>query len=174
VAEEALPAIVAKLREAEVEVRGDAAARDLINDLVEATDDDWDTEYLDTILAVRIVDGLEEAVEHINTHSSNHTDSIVTENRDAAAIFLKSVDAASVLHNASTRFADGFRYGLGAEVGISTNRLHSRGPVGLDGLVIYKYVVEGDGHVAGSYRGDNPRVFTHRPIDETWDSKKGY
>ncbi len=168
IADRALPPIVKSLHDNGVEVRGDARTRGIVPDAIEATEADWVTEYLDTIVAVRVVDDFDQAVDHINAYGSHHTDAIVTENRVTAARFLQSVDAASVLHNASTRFADGFRYGLGAEVGISTNRLHSRGPVGLDGLMIYKYVIEGDGHIAGTYQGDDAKAFTHRPLDEVW------
>lgn len=167
IAEAAVPSVIQALKDRGVEVRGDERTRALV-DVGVADETDWSTEYLDTIVSVRVVDDFDQAVEHINTHGSHHTDAIVTENRSTATQFLQSVDAASVVHNASTRFADGFRYGLGAEVGISTNRLHSRGPVGLEGLMIYKYVVEGNGHLAGTYQGDDARSFTHRPLDETW------
>ena len=132
------------------------------------TDEDWATEYLDLVLSVKVVASLDEAIAHINTYGSRHTDSIVSEDREAALVFLNRVDAASVLHNASTRFADGFKYGLGAEVGISTNRLHSRGPVGLEGLVIYKYILEGDGHIVDTYDGEEQRSFTHRALAASW------
>ena len=132
------------------------------------TDEDWATEYLDLVLSVKVVASLDEAIAHINTYGSRHTDAIVSEDREAALVFLNRVDAASVLHNASTRFADGFKYGLGAEVGISTNRLHSRGPVGLDGLVIYKYILEGDGHIVDTYDGEKQRSFTHRALEASW------
>lgn len=112
-----------------------------------ATDEDWATEYLAPILAVRIVDSLDDAIEHINRWSSQHTDAIVTENHTRAMRFIREVDSASVMINASTRFADGFEYGLGAEIGISTDKIHARGPVGLDGLTSQKWVVLGDGHV---------------------------
>ena len=154
-----------------VELRGDGETRNLagvgaqINAVVEA---DWRTEYLDLILAVKVVGSLDEAIGHINEYGSHHTDAIVTEDRDAAAVFLAKVDSASVMHNASTRFADGFKYGLGAEVGISTNRLHSRGPVGLEGLVIYKYILEGDGHIVDSYDGDEQRPFAHCRLNRRW------
>ena len=124
--------------------------------------------YLDYILAVKVVGSLEEAVDHINRYGSGHTDAIVTEDAAAARRFLRAVDSASVLHNASTRFADGFRYGLGAEVGISTNRLHSRGPVGLEGLTIYKYILEGDGHVVGDFEEDGKKSYTHRRLQADW------
>jgi glutamate-5-semialdehyde dehydrogenase len=152
-------------------IRGDNRTLELAasaDALTPASDSDWATEYLDYVLSVKVVDSVEEAIAHINEYSSHHTDSIVTENLQAAQRFLQAVDSASVLHNASTRFADGFRYGLGAEVGISTNRLHSRGPVGLEGLVIYKYIVTGDGHIADDYIGENARTFTHRKMDAVW------
>ena len=114
------------------------------------------------------MDSVEEAIAHINEYGSHHTDAIITEDQQAAKRFLQAVDSASVMHNASTRFADGFRYGLGAEVGISTNRLHSRGPVGLEGLVIYKYVVTGEGHIADDYIGEDGKTFTHRKLDAVW------
>lgn len=122
---------------------------------------DWDTEYTDLKLSIKIVADLQEAIEHINTHGSGHTDMIVTENKDAAERFMDEVDSASVMWNASTRFADGFRYGLGAEIGISTNKTHARGPVGLEGLVIYKYKLIGSGQTVGEYSGKNAREFTH-------------
>jgi glutamate-5-semialdehyde dehydrogenase len=163
---------VPALRARGVELRGDAATQRLAGEhgpIVPATEQDWGREYLDYILAVKVVDSLEEAVAHINQYGSHHTDAIVTEDPQAAARFLRSVDAASVFHNASTRFADGFRYGLGAEVGVSTSRLHSRGPVGLEGLTIYKYILEGDGHVVDDFEGTHQRPYTHRPLDVQWE-----
>ena len=145
-----LPAAAAELRAAGVELRGDAATRALI-DAGPCSDADWDTEYLDLVLAIKVVAGLDEAVEFINAHGSHHTDAIVTADAAAAESFLARVDSATVLWNASTRFADGFRFGMGAEVGISTNRVHARGPVGLDGLVTYKYQVRGSGQVVADY-----------------------
>ena len=164
-----LPEMVEIYQRNGVEVRGDDPTRALAGGaLTRATEEDWATEYLDMVISVKVVNGIREAVDHINRYSSHHTDAIVTEDRAAASRFLREVDSASALHNASTRFADGFRYGLGAEVGISTNRLHSRGPVGLEGLVIYKYIIEGDGQIAGDYLGEDARAFTHRPLAETW------
>jgi glutamate-5-semialdehyde dehydrogenase len=124
--------------------------------------DDWHVEYGELALSIGVVDSLDAAIDHIHAHGSSHTESIITEDAEAAERFLREVDAAGVLHNASTRFADGFRYGFGAEVGISTSKFHARGPVGLDGLTTYKYVLRGRGHVAGDYRGKNARAFTHR------------
>ncbi len=172
IAEAFLPDMVRVLRENGVEVRGDETTRKLGGEAVgAATEADWATEYLDLIVSVKVVEDLESAIDHINRYGSHHTDAIVTEDRSAASRFLQGVDAASALHNASTRFADGFRYGLGAEVGISTNRLHSRGPVGLEGLVIYKYILEGEGQIVGEYSGENARTFTHRPLSEAWTPK---
>ncbi|MGC8383756.1 glutamate-5-semialdehyde dehydrogenase [Pseudomonas aeruginosa] len=148
VAERALPPLATIYREKSVELRGDAATRALLGaDVLEATEEDWRTEYNAPILSIRIVDGLDAAIEHINTYGSQHTDAIITENFSDARRFLAEVDSASVMVNASTRFADGFEYGLGAEIGISTDKLHARGPVGLEGLTSEKYVVFGDGHV---------------------------
>jgi glutamate-5-semialdehyde dehydrogenase len=134
-----------------VELRVDAAARAVLQEaeydgpLVDATEADWSTEYLAPILSIKLVSDLDEAIDHINTYSSNHTDAIVTEDHDRAMRFLREVDSASVMVNASTRFADGFEFGLGAEIGISNDKLHARGPVGLDGLTSLKYVVLGHG-----------------------------
>lgn len=147
IAERVLPPLATIYREKGVELRGDAATRALLGaDVQEATEEDWRTEYNAPILSIRIVDGLDAAIEHINTYGSQHTDAIITENFSDARRFLAEVDSASVMVNASTRFADGFEYGLGAEIGISTDKLHARGPVGLEGLTSEKYVVFGDGH----------------------------
>jgi glutamate-5-semialdehyde dehydrogenase len=160
-----LPRMVAKLREAKVELRGDEKTLGLVPDqgIIAATERDWATEYSDLILALKIVADLEEAIEHINRFGSRHTDAIVTEDLEAARRFLNEVDAAGVFHNASTRFADGYRYGLGAEVGISTSKLHARGPMGLDGLTTYKYKLVGNGHTVGPY-AQGQKKFKHRPI----------
>ncbi|SDH69817.1 glutamate-5-semialdehyde dehydrogenase [Pseudomonas panipatensis] len=148
IAARVLPPLAAIYRDKGVELRGDAATRALLgSDVLEATEQDWRTEYNAPILSIRIVDDLDSAIEHINTYGSQHTDAIVTENFSNARRFLAEVDSASVMVNASTRFADGFEYGLGAEIGISTDKLHARGPVGLEGLTSEKYVVFGDGHV---------------------------
>lgn len=130
-----------------VELRGDDAARALVPQMKPATEEDWYTEYLAPILAVRVVDGLDQAIEHITTYGSQHTDAIVTEDVTRARRFLREVDSATVMVNASTRFADGFEFGLGAEIGISTDKLHARGPVGLEGLTSLKFIVLGDGQV---------------------------
>jgi len=145
-----------------VELRGDAKTRSIIP-CKAATEEDWRTEYNDLILSIRIVGSLEEAVEHINTYGSHHTDSVVTRDRGAAEAFLAGVDSSSVMWNCSTRFADGFRYGLGAEVGISTGKIHARGPVGLEGLASTKYVLEGTGQVVADY-AEGRRHFTHRDL----------
>ena len=148
VAAKVLPPLTAIYRDKGVELRGDAATRALLgSDVLEASEDDWFAEYNAPILAIRIVDSLDAAIEHINHYGSQHTDAIITEHFSDARRFLTEVDSASVMVNASTRFADGFEYGLGAEIGISTDKLHARGPVGLDGLTSEKYVVFGDGHI---------------------------
>ena len=148
IADRVLPPLAAIYREKGVELRGCARTQALLGgDVLEASEEDWSTEYNAPILSIRIVDSLDAAIEHINRYGSQHTDAIVTENFTDARRFLTEVDSASVMVNASTRFADGFEYGLGAEIGISTDKLHARGPVGLEGLTSEKYVVFGDGHV---------------------------
>ena len=147
IAPEVLPPLAARYIDAGVELRGCPATRRLVNDCAEATPEDWDTEYLAPILSIRVVDGLDEAIDHIAAHGSAHTDAIVTEDYSRAQRFLREVDSSSVMVNASTRFADGFEYGLGAEIGISTDKLHARGPVGLEGLTSQKFIVLGDGHI---------------------------
>lgn len=147
VATAVLPRLAAIYRDKGIELRGDAESRGLVPGMLEATEDDWYAEYLDAILAVRVVDGLDQAIDHIARYGSQHTDAIVTEDLSHARRFLREVDSSSVMVNASTRFADGFEYGLGAEIGISTDRLHARGPVGLEGLTIQKWIVLGDGQV---------------------------
>ncbi|MDO5853543.1 MAG: glutamate-5-semialdehyde dehydrogenase [Thermoplasmata archaeon] len=162
IAESFLPQMVADLASKGVEVRGDARTRAVV-DCAEATDEDWDTEYGDLIISVHVVDSPEEAVSFINTHGSHHTDAIVTGDMSRAARFVAGVDSADVFVNASTRFADGFRYGKGAEVGISTNKIHARGPVGMEGLMIYKYVLVGNGQVVKDYVGPEAKPFLHTP-----------
>jgi len=159
VAKEFLPKLAERLLEKNVAVRGDAIARVLMADARPV--ERWNTEYGDLEIAVGVVDSLDAAMEHIHKHGSLHTESIITEDADAAERFLREVDAAGVFHNASTRFADGFRFGFGAEVGVSTSKFHARGPVGLDGLTTYKYVLRGHGQTAGEYRGANAKAFTH-------------
>ncbi|XZN88834.1 MAG: glutamate-5-semialdehyde dehydrogenase [Microcoleus sp.] len=158
-----LPLVAAALQEKKVELRGDEKTREIL-DIAPATETDWSTEYSDLILSIKIVDSVEAAINHINTYGSRHTDVIVTEDSEAAETFLDRVDAAGVYHNCSTRFADGFRYGFGAEVGISTQQMPPRGPVGLEGLVTYKYRVVGDGHIAASYVGNQSQKFSHRDL----------
>jgi glutamate-5-semialdehyde dehydrogenase len=149
VAERILPRLGDAFAEKGVELRGCEASRAILAGINEATEKDWSEEYLAPVLAVRVVDGLDAAIEHINTYGSHHTDSIITEDYTRARRFLREVDSSSVMVNASTRFADGFEFGLGAEIGISTDKLHARGPVGLEGLTTQKYIVLGDGHVRG-------------------------
>ncbi|MGB4342141.1 MAG: glutamate-5-semialdehyde dehydrogenase [Moraxellaceae bacterium] len=146
VAKAALEALAPLYREKGVELRGCDKVRALI-DAAPATEDDWYTEYLAPVLAIKVVDGLDEAIAHINKYGSHHSDAIITESVTKARRFLNEVDSSSVMVNASTRFADGFEYGLGAEIGISTNKIHARGPVGLEGLTSQKWVVLGDGHI---------------------------
>jgi glutamate-5-semialdehyde dehydrogenase len=167
IAQTFLPLLASAYRKAGVEMRGCATTRAILPNILEAAVEDWDTEYLDLIVSLRVVDSLEEAIAHINQHGSGHTDTILTEAPEAATQFLEQVDSATVMHNTSTRFADGFRFGKGAEVGISTNKTHARGPVGLDGLVIYKYRLVGQGHVVADYVGPRARPFTHRPLNST-------
>jgi len=178
-----LPQLAARLRAKHVTLLGDSQTQQLLNPACNADPQsreaqlagasptvaapvgevaNWHTEYGDLTLAIRIVPSLNVAIDHIHRFGSAHTESICTTDPAAAARFLNEVDAATVLLNASTRFADGFRFGLGAEVGVSTSKIHARGPVGLEGLTIYKYIVRGQGHLAASYRGPNARPFTHR------------
>jgi glutamate-5-semialdehyde dehydrogenase len=147
VAAKVLPELCKIYLDKGVELRGDEAARKIIAQMKAATEEDWRTEYLAPILSVRVVADVDEAIDHINTYSSQHTDSIVTENYSKAMRFLREVDSASVMVNASTRFADGFEFGLGAEIGISTDKLHARGPVGLEGLTSQKFIVLGNGQI---------------------------
>ena len=161
---EFLPLAAKALDEKGVAIRGCDATRAILENAGAASEEDWKTEYLDLILSVRVVESLAEAVDHINRYGSRHTDAIVTADEAAARTFLSRVDAASVMWNASTRLADGFRYGFGAEVGIATDKIHARGPVGLEGLVTYKYQLEGNGHLVSDYEGADARAFLHRPL----------
>lgn len=154
---------VTVLQDKQVELRGDERTLEILN-VKPATEADWSTEYSDLILAIKIVDSLEDAISHINTYGSRHTEAIVTEDSAAAKTFMAQVDAAGVYHNCSTRFADGFRYGFGAEVGISTQKMPPRGPVGLEGLVTYKYQLEGNGQIVATYSGANAKSFTHQDL----------
>ncbi len=162
VAPQFLPALKEVMEKKGVELRGCAKTVALLN-VAPATAEDWRTEYLDYKLSVRVVSTLEEAIDHINEFGSGHTDAIITADRDNAARFMDYVDSGNVFWNCSTRFSDGFRYGFGAEVGISTNKIHARGPVGLDGLVIYKYKLIGNGHIVEDY-ANHTRTFKHRKI----------
>ncbi|UPT37975.1 glutamate-5-semialdehyde dehydrogenase [Pseudomonas amygdali] len=148
IAADFLPAMAAQFREKGVELRGCERTRDLI-DVIPATEDDWHTEYLAAILSIRVVSGLDEAIEHINHYGSHHSDAIVSDHQSQIRRFMAEVDSSSVMVNAPTSFADGFEYGLGAEIGISTDKLHARGPVGLEGLTCEKYIVIGDGQLRG-------------------------
>jgi glutamate-5-semialdehyde dehydrogenase len=162
VAPAVLTAAVPAFAAAGVELRGDAASQALGVSCA-AQEADWCSEYSDLVLAVRVVDSLQQALEHIGRYGSRHTDAICTTNASTAETFLRSVDSAGVYVNCSTRFADGFRYGFGAEVGISTQTLPPRGPVGLEGLVTYRYWLRGDGHIAADY-ASGTRQFTHRDL----------
>lgn len=162
-----LPKLKAAMDAKGVELRGCEMTRQVI-DCACADEQDWKTEYLDAILSIRVVDSLEAAIEHINTYGSGHTDAIITGDRQAAMRFMDRVDAADVFWNASTRFADGFRFGLGAEVGISTSKIHARGPVGMEGLLIYKWRLIGQGHIVADYAGSNAKLFSHKPINKIW------
>lgn len=147
IAAEALPPLAEEYTAKGVELRGCNKTRDILPACIPATEEDWSTEYLAPILSIRIVPDMEAAITHINTYGSHHTDAIITENYTRARIFLREVDSSSVMVNASTRFADGFEYGFGAEIGISTDKIHARGPVGLEGLTTQKFIVLGDGHI---------------------------
>jgi glutamate-5-semialdehyde dehydrogenase len=162
----ALDACVAALIAQKVELRGCGDTIKRYPSMVAATDADWDTEYCAPILSIKRVAGLDEALAHIERHGSRHTDAIVTEDAAAAARFLATVDAACVFHNASTRFADGYRFGLGAEVGISTEKLHARGPVGVEGLLTYRWLLAGNGQASADY-GPGGRRYTHRDLPDS-------
>ena len=163
IAEKFLPKVKTALEEKDVQLRGCQKTTSII-DVQPAVEEDWSIEYLDYILSIKIVDGLDQAIEHINRYGSGHTDSIVTADKEKAEKFMDLVDSANVFWNCSTRFSDGFRYGLGAEVGISTNKIHARGPVGLEGLVIYKWKLLGIGQVVADYSGSDAKKFTHRSL----------
>lgn len=163
IAPDFLPKVAQAMKENQVKLLGDTSTRQYIN-ISPATKTDWSTEYCDLILAIKIVDSLEEAISHINEYGSHHTDAIVTEDTETAETFLNQVNAAGVFHNCSTRFADGFRYGLGAEVGISTQKMPPRGPVGLEGLVTYKYQLRGNGEIVADYSGKEGKSFKHRDL----------
>jgi glutamate-5-semialdehyde dehydrogenase len=169
IAPQFLPLIIKELQARGVEIRLSEIGHQILGNELNLTVDlaivtDWATEYSDLIIAIQIVPDLESAITHINTYGSRHTDSIVTGNPHTAKIFIDRVDAANVFHNCSTRFSDGFRYGFGAEVGISTQKMPPRGPVGLEGLVTYKYQLSGDGHIAATYTGDRAKPFIHQDL----------
>ena len=156
-----LPRLAETLRAHGVALHGDAEVSALLPGFSIAPVLDWHHEYGGLAVSLAVVASLRDAIDHIHAHGSSHTETIVTEDAAAAETFLREVDAAGVFHNASTRFADGFRYGFGAEVGVSTSKFHARGPVGLDGLTTYKYILRGAGHTAADYRGREARAFTH-------------
>ncbi|NQU98514.1 glutamate-5-semialdehyde dehydrogenase [Candidatus Woesearchaeota archaeon] len=167
VAKKILVALKKLYDHAKVELKGDKATQKII-DVKVATEEDWSAEYNDLILSIKIVKDVDEAISHINKYGSKHSDAIITENEETARKFTSLVDSSSVMWNASTRFADGYRYGKGAEVGISTNKIHARGPVGLEGMMIYKYVLNGKGHVVKDYTGDSAKSFTHKKVNKKW------
>ncbi len=158
-----LPLMYTKFQENGVAMVGDEKSRKVI-DVAPSTEDDYHTEFLDLKIAIKVVSSVSEAISHINSHGSHHTDAIVTENKEAREEFFRFVDSADVFCNASTRFADGFRFGLGAEVGISTSKIHARGPVGLSGLTTTKWLLSGQGDIVASYSGVNARHFTHKDL----------
>ncbi|KPL23255.1 MAG: gamma-glutamyl phosphate reductase [Phycisphaerae bacterium SM1_79] len=162
-----LPKVKDALQKKNVEIRGYNKTRAII-DVKPATEEDWSTEYLDLIISIKVVETLDEALEHINKYGSGHTDTIVTNSKESAEKFMDLVDSANVFWNCSTRFSDGYRYGLGAEVGISTNKLHARGPVGLEGLVIYKYKLLGAGQIVADYTGPNAKKFIHKNLNKDY------
>ena len=159
------PLLASEFEKNNVKVHADKEALSFFRNAVAATADDWKTEYLSPECAIKTVGSLEEAIEHIATYSSHHTDAIVTENEEAWNISRNSVDSADVFRNCSTRFADGYRFGLGAEVGISTSKIHARGPVGIEGLMSYRYELSGNGHRVEDYSGENARSFTHKELE---------
>jgi len=163
IAKDFLPKVKTALEAKDIELRGCERTRAII-DVKPAIKEDWSTEYLDYILSIKVVSGIDEAIEHINKYGSNHTDAIVTADKQKAERFMDLVDSANVFWNCSTRFSDGFRFGLGAEVGISTNKIHARGPVGLEGLVIYKWKLLGTGQIVADYSGPNAKKFTHKKL----------
>ena len=168
IADSFVPRLVSLYISNGVEVRGDEKVASLADGVVPATGEDWDTEYGDLIVSVKVVDSITDAIDFINEHGSHHTDAIMTEDMSRAAAFARAVDSADVFVNASTRFADGYRFGKGAEVGISTNKIHARGPVGMEGLMIYKYVLIGHGQVVKDYVGPGCRRFKHTPSSEDY------
>jgi glutamate-5-semialdehyde dehydrogenase len=174
IAKRFIPLIIEKYVQNNVEIRGDVKTLEILKTnkkinqskkiIKKASEKDWSTEYNDLILSIKVVNSVDEAISHINKYGSGHTDAIVTKNKLKALKFINLVDSSSVMWNCSTRFSDGYRYGLGAEVGISTNKVHARGPVGLEGLVIYKYILTGKGHIVAEYSGKKGKKFKHRKI----------
>jgi glutamate-5-semialdehyde dehydrogenase len=167
IAGDLLPRLKTAMEAKGVEIRGCEATGRII-DVPSAEEADWRTEYLDLIVAVRVVPDMAAALDHINTYGSGHTDVIVTADKIRAMRFMNLADTADAFWNCSSRFSDGFRFGLGAEVGISTNKIHARGPVGLEGLVIYQWRLLGDGHVVADYSGDRARPFTHKKLGKKY------
>lgn len=165
VGEDFLPRIKTAFDKKNVEIRGCEQTASIIQ-VEPATEEDWSTEYLDEIISIKVVGGLDEVIGHINRYGSGHTDTIVTADKKKAAKFMDSVDSANVFWNCSTRFSDGYRYGLGAEVGISTNKIHARGPVGMEGLLIYKWKLLGSGQVVADYSGSSGKKFTHKKLNK--------
>jgi len=166
IAQKFLPLLKDELDEKGVILTGCDKTVNIIS-VVDATEEDWKTEYLDYKLSIKVVKDIQEAISHINTYGSGHTDSIITKSSEAASLFMDMIDSGNVFWNCSTRFSDGFRYGFGAEVGISTNKIHARGPVGLDGLVIYKYKLIGNGHIVEDYAGKK-RTFKHNKLNRNF------
>jgi glutamate-5-semialdehyde dehydrogenase len=166
IAKEFLPKLKAGLDKFNVEIYGDEATQSIIK-CEKAAPNQWKTEYLDFKVSIRIVEGINEAIDHINTYGSGHTETIITENKSKVQEFMSLADSGNVFWNCSTRFSDGFRYGFGAEVGISTNKIHARGPVGLDGLLIYKFLMKGKGQTVAPY-AEGEKQFTHKQSDETF------
>ncbi|MBN3899684.1 MAG: glutamate-5-semialdehyde dehydrogenase [Nostoc sp. NOS(2021)] len=162
IATEFLPKAADALQERHVELRGDKRTLEILPNIKTATKTDWETEYNDFILSIKIVDSIEDAIAHINEYGSRHTDAIISEDLVSVETFFGLVNSANIFHNCSTRFSDGFRYGFGAEVGVSTQQMPPRGPVGLEGLVTYKYQMTGDGHIVATYTGANAKAFTHQ------------
>ncbi|MDH5442981.1 MAG: glutamate-5-semialdehyde dehydrogenase [Hadesarchaea archaeon] len=168
IAKRFLPSLAKRYKEAGVEIKGCERTRKILRNIKKATETDWKTEYLDLVISIKIVGSVDEAIGHINTYGSKHTDAIITKNRKTALKFLTGVDSSSVMLNASTRFSDGYRYGLGAEVGIATGKIHARGPVGLDGLTTSKYYLLGEGQTVATYLGPTAKRFVHRRLSKRW------
>lgn len=170
IAQEVLPGLKAALESKGVKIFGCDQTRQII-DVEQASEEDWKTEYLDLIVSVRVVDSLEDGLEHINSYGSGHTDVIVTNDKERAYAFMDLADTADAFWNCSSRFSDGFRFGLGAEVGISTNKIHARGPVGLEGLMIYQWRMIGNGHKVSDFSGENAKSFLHTPLNKSFKAE---